>query len=154
MTPTGQTAGDDPTLQTGRKGLDRPRGDDEGTRPITRYEQQQYARQLKASPTRPQMEAEAGAAFAHYIRTDESGARPVPPDLLEQWIANGWLERVEIPELEPLERVPCTVLDPFMGSGTTALVARKLGRRCVGIELNPEYAELVAKRTRQLSLFA
>lgn len=41
-----------------------------------------------------------------------------------------------------------------MGSGTTALVARKMARRCVGIELNPEYAELIVKRTRQLSLFA
>jgi DNA modification methylase len=47
---------------------------------------------------------------------------------------------------------PGVVLDPFMGSGTVALVARKLGRRAVGIELNPEYAEMVARRTRQLSL--
>ena len=50
--------------------------------------------------------------------------------------------------------VPCTVLDPFMGSGTTALVARRLGRRSVGIELNPEYAKLCARRLQQLSLFA
>jgi DNA modification methylase len=50
--------------------------------------------------------------------------------------------------------VPCTVLDPFMGSGTTALVARKLGRRSIGIELNPEYAALAADRLKQLSLFA
>lgn len=47
-----------------------------------------------------------------------------------------------------------TVLDPFMGSGTTALVARRLGRKSVGIELNPEYAALAAKRLQQLSLFA
>jgi hypothetical protein len=50
--------------------------------------------------------------------------------------------------------VPCTVLDPFMGSGTTALVARRLGRRSIGIELNPEYAQLCARRLQQLSLFA
>lgn len=35
--------------------------------------------------------------------------------------------------------VPCTVLDPFIGSGTTALVSLSLGRRCVGIDLSEEY---------------
>jgi DNA modification methylase len=54
----------------------------------------------------------------------------------------------------PAESVPCTVLDPFMGSGTTALVARKLGRRSVGVELNPDYAALCARRLQQLSLLA
>jgi tRNA G10 N-methylase Trm11 len=49
---------------------------------------------------------------------------------------------------------PCKVLDPFMGSGTVALVARRLGRRSIGIELNPEYARLCARRLQQLSLFA
>lgn len=46
------------------------------------------------------------------------------------------------------------VLDPFLGSGTTALVARRLGRRCIGIELSESYAALAADRTRQLSLLA
>jgi DNA modification methylase len=41
-----------------------------------------------------------------------------------------------------------------MGSGTTALVARRLGRKSVGVELNPEYAALCARRLQQLSLFA
>jgi DNA modification methylase len=50
--------------------------------------------------------------------------------------------------------VPCTVLDPFMGSGTTALVARRLGRRSIGVELNPDYAALCSRRLQQLSLFA
>lgn len=45
-----------------------------------------------------------------------------------------------------------TVLDPFMGSGTTAWVARHLGRSAVGCELNPEYIEIAARRLRQLSL--
>lgn len=42
--------------------------------------------------------------------------------------------------------VPATVLDPFNGAGTTGLVAAKLGRRYVGIELCAEYLDLTAKR--------
>ena len=36
------------------------------------------------------------------------------------------------------------VLDPFAGSGTTCRMALALGRRCIGIELNPEYANMAA----------
>lgn len=39
-----------------------------------------------------------------------------------------------------------TVLDPFCGVGTVGAVARNLGRRFVGIELNPTYAELARER--------
>jgi len=41
---------------------------------------------------------------------------------------------------------PGTVLDPFAGSGTTGAVAYRLGRKFVGIELNPEYAEMAERR--------
>jgi len=44
------------------------------------------------------------------------------------------------------EVVPCLVLDPFLGSGTTVAVARELGRHGVGCELNPEYAALARER--------
>jgi DNA modification methylase len=47
-----------------------------------------------------------------------------------------------------------TVLDPFMGSGTTAWVARHLGRHTVGTELNPDYISIAANRLQQLSLLA
>lgn len=42
------------------------------------------------------------------------------------------------------------VLDPFLGSGTTAAVAAKNGREYIGIELNPEYAELAKKRVEEV----
>jgi len=50
----------------------------------------------------------------------------------------------------PLIQVSCppggTVLDPFIGSGTTALAAKELGRNCIGIEINAEYAALAERR--------
>ena len=44
------------------------------------------------------------------------------------------------------DTLPCMVLDPFIGSGTTAIVAERLGRNWVGIEINPEYADLAMRR--------
>lgn len=44
------------------------------------------------------------------------------------------------------EPIPCTVLDPFGGSGTSALVADRLGRDAVLIDLNPAYVEMQRKR--------
>lgn len=44
------------------------------------------------------------------------------------------------------------VLDPFMGSGTTAQVAQTLGRKYLGCELNPDYKALQDKRLAQQSL--
>lgn len=44
------------------------------------------------------------------------------------------------------------VLDPFFGSGTTGQVAEALGRLWFGIELNREYAPLIAQRTKQTAL--
>lgn len=44
------------------------------------------------------------------------------------------------------EPVPCVVLDPFAGSGTTVMVALRHNRRAVGIELNPEYVRMARGR--------
>ena len=39
-----------------------------------------------------------------------------------------------------------TVLDPFVGSGTTCLAARRTGRRSIGIDVNPNYIEIARTR--------
>lgn len=50
--------------------------------------------------------------------------------------------------------VPCTVLDPFLGSGTVAKVSQQYGRSFVGCELSAEYLELARDRFKQSRLFA
>jgi site-specific DNA-methyltransferase (cytosine-N4-specific) len=47
-----------------------------------------------------------------------------------------------------------TVLDPFFGSGTVGKVAERLGRKWVGIELNPAYVEISERKTSQRGIFA
>lgn len=66
------------------------------------------------------------------------------------------VERVEHPTQKPLEIIQrmvlasCpengVVLDPFMGSGTTAIAARRCGRQFVGFELNPDYCAIIEAR--------
>jgi len=54
----------------------------------------------------------------------------------------------EIPEIciKAGSKAGDTILDPFAGTGTTGLVAEKLGRKFVGIELNPEYVDMAERR--------
>lgn len=54
-----------------------------------------------------------------------------------------WLIRL----LTPLGGV---VLDPFLGSGTTAVAAKRLGRDSIGVELKQEYAEIARQRLANL----
>jgi len=65
-------------------------------------------------------------------------------------------ERADHPTQKPLEiiermvKASCppggVVLDPFMGSGTTAIAAKRLGRQYTGFELNPDYCAIIAER--------
>lgn len=60
----------------------------------------------------------------------------------------GWDPGCKCGAVDP-DSVPCVVLDPFNGSGTTGLVAREAGCHYIGCELNPEYIALTKKRLEQ-----
>lgn len=59
------------------------------------------------------------------------------PDLLAQDHIKSWSNKGD------------TILDPFMGSGTTLVAASKLGRKAIGIEINPQYFEIACKRVQE-----
>jgi site-specific DNA-methyltransferase (adenine-specific)/modification methylase len=68
----------------------------------------------------------------------------------------GGKERTKHPTQKPLSialkitsrhcRENGVILDPFLGSGTTAVAAKMLGRRYIGIEISPEYCKIARKR--------
>lgn len=62
----------------------------------------------------------------------------------------GWVTDCACPVSDP---VPCVVLDPFSGSGTTAATAHTLGRIGVGVEPNPEYVVLALERLAAAGAF-
>jgi DNA modification methylase len=65
---------------------------------------------------------------------------------------NGWAQTCPCPPHDP---VPCTVLDCFGGSGTTGMVADRLGRDAILIDLNPDYTGMAEARvTKDAGLFA
>lgn len=64
-----------------------------------------------------------------------------PPALIDPCILSG-------------SRKDALVLDPFIGSGTTALVAHRWKRRFVGIELHPEFLRIAQRRLAREGLWA
>lgn len=71
---------------------------------------------------------------------EPAGARTLPRAVRRDL---GFVKACDCPGAE---RLPCLVLDPFSGSGTTCDVARSMGRRSVGIELNPLYVTMARER--------
>jgi DNA modification methylase len=86
--------------------------------------------------------------FRRIAMSTTTGWRP-GCDCREMVIDSGNCEPTHGDDMPPLTPEPCTVLDPFCGSGTTLLVACQHGRDAVGIELSPEYASLAERRIGQ-----
>ena len=62
------------------------------------------------------------------------------------------------PHQKPIEvlahligKSPGSVFDPFLGSGTTLIAAEQLGRRCFGMEISPQYCDVIVKRWENLT---
>jgi site-specific DNA-methyltransferase (adenine-specific) len=62
------------------------------------------------------------------------------PEELPEWFIKLFTKRGDV------------VLDPFMGSGTSVIVANRMGRDCIGIEVVKEYVELVRKELKETQL--
>lgn len=64
-----------------------------------------------------------------------------------EYVTTGWAQGCTCPAADP---IPCVVLEPFAGSGTTLMVARQLVRRSIGIDLNAEYLQLAVQRIQSV----
>ena len=73
-------------------------------------------------------------------------------------VSGGAMRRIGHPTEKPIRLMawcvgladaPATILDPFMGSGTTLRAAKDLGRKAIGIEIEEKYCEVAAKRMNQ-----
>lgn len=97
-----------------------------------------------------QLEQERGerddSGRTHSLPEQRNGKHPPPErgwEVLSRTV--GWKPSCACGAGDP---VPCVVLDPFGGAGTTGLVADRLGRDAVLIELNPAYGELARNRIK------
>ena len=62
---------------------------------------------------------------------------------------------VELPKrcIKLFSFVGDTILDPFLGSGTTLIACLELNRKGIGVEINPKYCELAVKRLKEHRIF-
>ena len=89
---------------------------------------------------------ESGMDARVYDTRNKRDVWTIKPATLHGYHSAIFPDELIIPCIEAGSDPGDTVLDPFSGSGTTGIVARKLGRDYIGIELSAEYAELSKKR--------
>jgi hypothetical protein len=78
-----------------------------------------------------------------YGKLTLAGGVPYRPGMHYETVEKGWRPTCAHTDAAI---VPCIVLDPFSGSGTVALVAQRLKRASIGIDLNPTYVDLAKRR--------
>lgn len=83
----------------------------------------------------PDLHRGARATAIYSTEVSEKNGHPCPKPI-------GWMKWVVALASRPGE----TILDPFMGSGTTGVAAIKLGRRFIGIEIEPTYFDISCRR--------
>lgn len=107
--------------------------------------------QASGADRRGEYHGSATKAYAGAGAQDPSAVKARILDGMRERITVGWKPtcRHTLREIEP-----CLVLDPFAGAGTTGMVAARLGRSFIGIELNPDYIAIAEKRSAPLEVSA
>jgi site-specific DNA-methyltransferase (adenine-specific)/modification methylase len=72
--------------------------------------------------------------WTNFVNTKETTHPTEKPVSLFKWLLDNFTEPA------------ATILDPFMGSGTTGVACAQLGRKFIGIEIDPDYFEIARKR--------
>ena len=102
----------------------------------------EHGRQWEAICFYPQSEHEFITRIPDVMKGDRSGNNLHPTEKPVSVISR--LIQANIGDL---------ILDPFLGSGTTAVACKELGRKFIGIEINPKYCEIALRRLAQEYLF-
>lgn len=104
-----------------------------------------FARDLPTRQPRLNADGDPAGANARSVWTiasqpfDGAHFATMPPALAERCVLAG-------------SQIGDEVLDPFLGSGTTGMVAERNGRRWFGVELQPDYEPIIRQRTAQIGL--
>ena len=98
--------------------------------------------------------------FGNWLACVVAGARPRQGQTFFEFVVNG--SKVDHPSPKPMDYMQklisrltdegATILDPFMGSGTTGVACVKTGRNFIGIEIDPDYYAIAEKRIAEAQM--